>query len=128
MNNKIVWSKWIPEIYLIASVIFYWVSSTLFNPIAFLLLTILAVLFIWKNKILGITIAILLLALSLYMVLALVSELNDFPEFNKDALIMLSVGATWLGLNILLSIMMIKKWSKFTAIHDVSFSASRIDR
>ena len=105
--------KWIPEIYLIVSVFFYWVSTgNVFNPIAFFLLMPLAVLVIWKKEVLGIIISCLFLILSLYMVLALISELNEFPEFNRDARVMLLAGASWLGLNIILSIMMLIKWGK----------------
>lgn len=105
--------KWIPELYLIASVIFYWVSTAnLVNPIALFLLAVLAMLFIWKNEILGIVISFLFLGLSLFMVLALISELSEFATFNQNAKAMLFVGVTWLGLNILLSIIMMIKWAK----------------
>ncbi len=104
--------NWIPEIYLLASAIFYWVSTAnLLNPIAFFLLTVI-VLFLWKNEILGIIISFLFLILSLYMILALISELNEFPKFNKDAQIMLLVGGTWLGLNIILAVTMMIKWGR----------------
>lgn len=100
MENTKQLKKWISEIYLLAAVIFYWVSTAnLLNPIAFFLLAVLTLLFLWKNEILGITISFLFLILSLFMILALISELNEFPKFNKDAQIMLLVGGTWLGLN-----------------------------
>jgi uncharacterized membrane protein len=108
--------KWIPELYLLASVLFYWISTgTLLNPIGFFLLAVLLVLFVWKNEILGIAISFLFLILSLYMILALISELNEFPTFNRDAKILLAVGATWLGLNIILAIAMLIKWGKQTS-------------
>lgn len=105
--------KWIPEIYLIASVIFYWVStSNLWNPFAISLLVILATLFIWKTNVLGIAISVIFILLSIFMTLALISELREFPTFDNNAKTMLLVGAVWLTLNFLLSVMMMKKWFK----------------
>ncbi|RXF68688.1 hypothetical protein [Arcticibacter tournemirensis] len=104
--------KWVPELYLIASVIFYWASTFLLNPVAIILLLILALLIFIKSEILGVVISFLFLMLNLYMVLALISELNEFPAFNKDAKIMLLVGGGYLGLNITLSIAMLIKWGK----------------
>lgn len=113
---KKVNKKWFPELYLIASVIFYWVSAAnLLNPVAFCLLAVLAILFIVKNEILGIIISLLFLILSLFMVLALISELNEFAVFNRDAKFMLLAGATWLGLNITLAIVMLVKWGKLAS-------------
>jgi hypothetical protein len=113
MDNIKQLKKWIPEIYLIASVVVYWVmTGTLFNLIAILLLLVLAALIVIKNNLLGITISLVLLILNLYMVLALVSELMDFPSFNRDAQKMLLFGSTYFGLNIFLSITMFNKWRK----------------
>lgn len=113
--------KWIPELYLLLSATFYWVSTEkLFNPIGFFLLVVLTTLFLWRNEILGIIISSLFLILSLYMVLALISELNQFPAFNQDALVMFLVGGIWLSLNIILSITMIIKWGKQASFSQIA--------
>ena len=105
--------KWTTELYLLASVIFYWVSTAnVLNPVAVSFLAMLGILFLWKNEVLGILISVIFLIISLYMVLALISELSEFPEFNLDAKKMLFVCGAWLGLNILLSIIMMIKWGK----------------
>lgn len=115
--------KWIPELYLLASAVFHWVStSTLLNPFAIFLVAVLVALFIWKPKTLGVIVSLLFLILSLYMVLALVSELREFPTFNKDAKIMLGVGGAWLGLNIILAFVMLIKWGKHP-----SFSSATVN-
>ena len=67
-------------------------------------------------------VALLFLILSLYMVLALISELSEFATFNTDAKLMLGVGAAWLGLNIILAIAMLIKWGKHQ-----SFSVTKVD-
>ena len=104
-------THWAPEIYLFVSVIYYWIMSTLLNPIPLFLIFILAILVLLKNRALGIIISTIFLLLNLYMVLALASELGEFPTFNKNALTMLLVGGVYLGLNIFFSIRMLIKWT-----------------
>lgn len=104
--------KWIPELYLLASAIFYWISTSLLNPVAIFLVALLSALFTWKMKRLGVIVSLLFLILSLYMVLALLSELSEFPTFNTEAKLMLAVGGSWLGLNIILAFVMLIKWGK----------------
>jgi hypothetical protein len=103
---------WIAEIYLLLSVLAYWImTGTLLNPIAFcLILTISAIAF-WKNAIYASVIALLFLLLNLYMVLAMISELNEFREFNDKALQLLLFGSVYLGTNIAISIWMFVKWT-----------------
>src|SRR3989337_3909756 len=93
--------KWVPELYLLASAVFYWISTTLLNPFAIFLVAFLSALFIWKKKTLGMMVAFLFLILSLYMVLALISEVSEFPTFNNAAKARLGAGGSWLGLNII---------------------------
>jgi hypothetical protein len=113
MENIKQLKKWIPEIYLLVSVVAYWImTGTLFNWIAILLLLVLTILLVLKNSLLGTAISLLLLILNLYMVLALISELTEFPSFNRDAQTMLLFGSTYFGLNIFLSIVMFIRWKK----------------
>jgi len=104
-------THWAPEIYLFVSVIYYWIMSTLLNPIPLFFICVLAILVLFKNRALGIIISTIFLLLNLYMVLALASELGEFPTFNKNALTMLLVGGVYLGLNIFFSIRMLIKWT-----------------
>lgn len=102
---------WIPEVYLILSVFFYWYStSTLLNPFAIGLLLLLVFVVTFKNKALGMMVSWVFLLLSGYMVLAMLSELSEFPEFNQNAQLLLTIGSVWLGLNLLLGTMMLLKW------------------
>src|SRR5690349_12483651 len=92
--------KWIPELYLLASALFYWISTSIFlNPLAIVLVMVLSTLFIWKNTTLGVIVSLLFLLLSLYMILALMSEIAKFSTFTRNAKLMLGVAGTWLGLN-----------------------------
>lgn len=116
MNKSGHLKKWIPEIYLIASTIYYWImTGTLFNPVAIGLLALLVTLIVLKNRTFGMITSILFLALSLYMVLALVSELSKFSSFNKNAQELLLFGSIYLSINILVSIFMILKWERHPA-------------
>ena len=113
MKNVKQLQQWLPEIIIIISIIYYWVmTATFLNPIALILLLVLTILIICRSALMGILISGLFLLLNLYMVLALFSELSEFPTFNKDAQIMLLFGATYLGLNIFLAIIMLLKWEK----------------
>jgi hypothetical protein len=103
----------LPEYLLIAAVIFYWFSSgNVGNPIAIGLLTILIFQIIFKNRIVGLIIPSILILACLYMLLALFSEFNEFPSFNAEAKKLLFVGLSFFISTIMVSAIMIYKYSK----------------
>jgi|26BtaG_2_1085354.scaffolds.fasta_scaffold08032_2 hypothetical protein len=100
-----------PEIYLIFATIYYWIlSPNLFNPIAVVLLAILTYQIIYKNSSIGLVISSLFLVLNLYLVLALISELHEFTEVNDGFIKLILIGSIFLGLNIIVSIIMLIKY------------------
>lgn len=102
----------LPEYLLIAAVIFYWVSTALvLNPVAIGLLVILILQLFLKNRIIGIVVPGLLIMASFYMLLALMSELNEFPVFNADARKLLLVGLSFFVSTILVSGVMLFKYA-----------------
>ena len=102
--------RYLPETYLIAATLFYWISETiLINWFAIGLLALLTTLIVTKNKVLGIVIASIWIVTNLYMVLALLSELSEFTEFNNKALQLLAGGTLFLGLNLMFSVMLLVK-------------------
>jgi hypothetical protein len=104
---------WVAEIYMLMSVVYYWVmTGTILNPIAASLLLILATLIVLKNRVLGLVIAVVFLLLNLYMVLALISEFNEFETFNERARELILFGSLYLGTNITISIVMLVKWGR----------------
>jgi hypothetical protein len=100
-----------PEYLLVLAVIFYWSSSAILNPIAITLLIVLVCQIIYKNKVVGIIIPTLLILSSLYMLLALLSEFREFPTFNYEAKKLLFVGLTFFISTIIVSGIMIYKYS-----------------
>lgn len=105
------YKPYIPELYLIASVLFYWFSTgTALNYIAIILVIILGVQLVYQKAVMGIVIASLFLLLNLYMVLALISELREFNELTSSFYSLLIVGTLYLGLNIIISSYMIIKY------------------
>ena len=97
-----------PEILLIVAVIFYWGSAGLvINPIAIVLIVLLVFQTIYKNRILGLAIPTLLILTCLYMLLALMSEFNEFSSFNAEAKELLFVGLTFFLSTIFVSGLMI---------------------
>ena len=103
----------LPEYLLIIAVLFYWISVGLIvNPIALGLIALLIFQIIFKNKIIGLIIPSLLILTCLYMLLALMSEFNEFPTFNEEAKTLLFVGLSFFISTMAISVFMIYKYSK----------------
>jgi hypothetical protein len=98
----------IPEYFLIVSVVFYWISSAqIFNPFAIGFITLLLLQLNLKNKVFGTILGSLLILISLYMLLALFSELSEFNSFNSQAKTLLYVGLSYFLTTIAISVVMI---------------------
>jgi len=102
----------LPEYLLIAAVFFYWISSALaINYIAIGLLIAIILQIILKNKVVGIAIPCLLIIICLYMILAVISEVSEFPSFNSEAQTLLFVGLFYFLATITVSVIMIYKYA-----------------
>lgn len=102
----------IPELYLILAVLYYWsLTASLLNPIAISLLLVLVYQIITRKQILGIVIATVLILASGYLILALLSELSEFIEFNDDAKELAIFGFLYLGLNITFGAIMLYRYA-----------------
>ena len=109
--------KWlkshIPELFLIASVIYYWVLTTnLLNPYAIGLLAILIYQIISKKSTLGIIISGIVICLTFFMVLALISELSEFDAATENFNNLLIFGSLYLGLTLIMAGLMFFKYLK----------------
>ncbi|PTM04188.1 MAG: hypothetical protein DA407_13245 [Bacteroidetes bacterium] len=103
----------LPEYVLVLAVLFYWASAgILINPIAIGLMALLVFQIIYKNQILGLIIPSLLIIICLYMLLALISEFNEFPTFNADAKKLLFVGLLFFISTMTVSVIMVYNYSK----------------
>jgi threonine/homoserine/homoserine lactone efflux protein len=103
----------IPELFLIASVIYYWVlTSNLLNPYAIGLLAILIYQLISKKSTLGIIISGIVICLTLFMVLALISELSEFDAATENFNNLLIFGSLYLGLTLIMAGLMLHKYLK----------------
>lgn len=101
----------LPEYLLIAAVIFYWMSAGLvINYIAIALILGIVLQMIFKNRVVGVVIPCLMILVCLYMILALISEVREFPSFNSDAQTLLFVGLLYFILTILASVIMLVKY------------------
>jgi hypothetical protein len=102
----------LPEYLLIAGVIFYWISvGVLFNPIAIALTVVLIIQIIYPIRILGQVISSLMILVSIYMLMALMSEFNEFPTFNADAKKLLFTGLLLLLPTLIFSGIMLYKYT-----------------
>ncbi len=103
----------IPELFLIASVIYYWtLTSNLLNPFAIGLLAILIYQIVSKKATLGLLISTVFIVLNLFMVLALISELSEFEVINQNWKNLIIFGSLYLGLNLILAGLMFSKYLK----------------
>lgn len=112
MKNVKALLKWIPEIYLMASIIYYWIDTGLFNPFAIAFFLSLSLLLYFKSKVMGIVVSSLFILINMYMVLALLSEFNEFPTFDHSAKNLLFFGLIYIGLNLTMGIIMFIKYVK----------------
>jgi len=102
----------LPEYLLIAAVIFYWMSaSVVINYIAIILLVAIVLQMIIKNKAIGIIIPCIMIFTCLYMIMALISEVREFPSFNSDAQSLLFIGLAYFLITIAASCIMIYKYA-----------------
>jgi phosphoglycerol transferase MdoB-like AlkP superfamily enzyme len=101
----------LPEYILLAGACFYWYSSgTIINPIAIGLIILLIFQIIKKNRVVGLVISGLVIMASLYMLMALMSEFNEFTTVNSEAKQMLFVGLAYFLSTIIVSGTMIYKY------------------
>lgn len=102
---------YIPELYLLISVLYYWsLTASLFNPYAIGLLVLVVFQILTYNKITGILISSIFIILSFYMILAIIDELLEFTEFNSDAKTMVVIGFSYLIINIVMGCWMLIKY------------------
>lgn len=114
----------LPELFILASIVYYWVASSLLNPIAIALVLIITFQIIKQNSTTGILMSLIFIILNVYMVLALISELSEFNSITKDFKIMLWVGGLYLGLNLSLGVVMFIKYLKKINAKQLQQSAS----
>jgi len=102
----------LPEYYLIVLALMAGFTPPFtMNPISLVIVTILALQIIFKNRIAGHLIASLFLIGNLVMLLALTSELNEFPRFNAHAKELMFGGLVLLAFNIFISAVMFVKYT-----------------
>lgn len=107
----------IPELFLVTSVIYYWIlTANLFNPFAIGLLAILVYQIVKKKAAIGLMISITFIALTLFLVLALLSELSEFNEVNQNYKNLLIFGTLYLGANLIIGGTMLVKYLKLKMI------------
>jgi|GEM_PF-1224270 len=108
LMKKRIRTNW-PELYLIAATLYYWfLTSSLFNPIAIGLLSVLLFYMLTKNITLGLILSTVYILLNLYLVLALISELSEFQSLDSNFMKLIIIGPIFLGLNLLAGYFMLR--------------------
>lgn len=107
-----------PEYYIIVLILLAGYSPPFtFNPLLILLAGILLLQIIFKNRISGLIIAGIFILINLFMLGAFFSEFGEFQELNNDAKQLLLGGLSLWGINMMLSAMMIYKYTKTDSIN-----------
>ena len=103
-------SKWYPELFLIVSVIIYWaLSAILLNPVAISLVVLLVAQLRFKNKTFGVALSFIFMLLSLYMMLAIFSDIVNLDFFYPRGLLMLGFGTLYFGATAYFAFVLLKK-------------------
>jgi len=93
--------KFLPEVYFMASALYYWtLAGKELNYIATGVILVMLVQIALKQKVLGMVTSGLLILVNCLLVLALVSELREYPTFNAEAQKMALFGTLYLGTNL----------------------------
>ena len=105
--------RFFPEVLLTIVVLYYWsMTASLFNPVAIFLLIPLVVLFSWNNKTLGVITASIFLVATLYISLAIFSDLVNLDTFYPAGLKLLVGGLLFVGITGFASVLMLIKHTK----------------
>jgi hypothetical protein len=106
-----------PELYLLAASVYYWtLTSNAINPIALVLIAFLLYQLISKNTTTGLLISVVFIALNLFLVLALLSELSEFTAPDQGWKQLLIMGTLFIGLNLLMGCSMFWKYIKLKMV------------
>ncbi|NNL16080.1 MAG: hypothetical protein HKO81_05505 [Flavobacteriaceae bacterium] len=104
--NKVI--RFIPEVFMLLSVIYYWsLTGSLRNLVAIVLILLLLFQIITRTRVTGIIISSIFVLLNCYLILALLSELNEFSTFNSDAKKLAFFGFSYITLNIIMGASML---------------------
>lgn len=99
-----------PEYYLILATLYYWfLTSTLFNPVALLLLGLLAFQLLFQKSIPGALISSVVILVNIYLIFALLSELSETTPQQSAFWQILVFGCLFLGLNLFAGFSMFRK-------------------
>lgn len=93
--------RFLPEIYFMASALYYWtLAGKELNYIAVGIILVMVAQIALKLKVLGMITSGLLILVNCLLVLALISELREYPTFNAEAQKMALFGTLYLGTNL----------------------------
>lgn len=116
LNLKRV-AQFVPEMLLLAVALFMTVENLLVNSIVnypmLLLIAFVSIMLLFRNKYMALLTSVAIGVGSLYMMLAVLSEYNEFPKGDTNGLVLLLVGLSiCLAAFVLAAIMPIKYFKK----------------
>lgn len=100
----------IPEISLLVLCIGLMIAELKINTVLLTTSLVLVALIITQTRWIGLTLGIITTFLSLFMMLAVLSEFREFPTVNREAITLVSVGLAIFLATFALSVLMIIKY------------------
>ncbi len=102
-----------PILLLITAVTIYWNDTAyIFNPVAIGLMLLLILLLITDNIVLKVSTSVIFIILSLYMMLAVISEYREFESGDVEGLKLLVIGLSFFIATFILSLLVLRKREK----------------
>ena len=86
------------------------IATSSINGLLFLGVLAVVALLVWKNKFLALSLAVLLGGVSVFFLLALLSEFSEFPPGSQEGWQMLLVGCAIFGSLLAVSLLMPRKY------------------
>lgn len=108
------WMYNLPEVFLLLLSAYWFLDNFIlnknFNIFALITILLLASQLIFANKLIGVFLGFITSLFSLYMMLAVLDEFNDFKTINSQAIQLLLFGLFLFGVSFLLGILMCYKY------------------
>ena len=117
--------RWIPEVYFMLVAIWWAIDSYTnwkgdINYPAIALFSIFTLQFFIKNRIIGLLLALMIGLVSIYLILALLSDFSKIPTIDVSGIRFLFRGGLFIVSNIIMSVLMFRNYSKTYKINEMS--------
>lgn len=108
LHLKNHWHEWL----LLLLVLYYWRTTTIWNPVAIVLVLAFVGQLIFQKIVSGIIIASIIIVLSCYLFLALYSDIIKVKAYDPQVLLLIFGGGGYIGAHLFLGCCMLRAYIK----------------